>query len=131
MLTPLNGREEEQRQGGSSLHHSSPEYRGLGGGMDTGVTGGREREILCGGGGVGEGAATQHSHQLPSIHHLPQRKGCFISVSCCHIMCMCVCTWIFTDDARRAEERRAVMQIIISSRRGCYQDIMELADSVI
>lgn len=92
----LNGREWEWRQDRSSLHHSSPEKSGGVEDSDMDVKGGRERGRYCVGRGVRENerewAATQHSHQLPSIHHLPQPKGChcFISISSFYITCVCV-----------------------------------------
>lgn len=40
----LNGREEEWRQDRSTLHHSTPEKRGVGVDLDLDVKGGRRRE---------------------------------------------------------------------------------------
>lgn len=62
-----------------------------------GKKGKKERERYCMGRSERENekewAATQHSHQLPSIHHLPQPKGChcFISISSLCTVCVCVC----------------------------------------
>lgn len=103
----VSGREEERRQDRSSLHHSSAEKR-----RDVDVKEGTERERdkerardCTGRGERGkekEWATTQHSHQLPSIHHLSQPKGChcFISITSLHITCTFPCTCTYTGRFR-------------------------------